>query len=294
MTNTLLILVSVLTFAANGLSTRGFQLHCARSNRDTCLYQTMYCLVGAIAYFVQAGFRFTLNPLQLICAVAFGVFFASASLASAACYLCGPMSLTSVITNSSVVLPILYSCITLHESVTVPQFIGCLLLLLTFALSAILNDSPGTHKRVNLRWLLFVLLSFASNGITAILQKQYKLAAPVGDGYDFMGVAYLTSAVVMFVAALCNKRPDNAAGKVRAPVLWGVFVLLAGLGSFVGNGVLLQLSTQVPASLLYPFVNGGLCVTISIFSMLLFREKFTVRKAIVIAVGLASVIVLNL
>lgn len=292
--NTFLILVAVLTFAANGVSTRAFQVSCARSNRDTTLFQALYCLVGAVAYFTRAGFQFTLSPLHLVFALLFGLFFASASLTGAVCCLCGPMSLTSVITNSSVMLPILYSCISLREPITPPQLIGCILLLLTFSLSAFLSESSGNQRKVNLLWLILVLLAFVSNGVTAILQKQYKLGLPVGDGYDFMGVAYLTAAAVLLIASRLFKRTDADAQPLRKPWLWAVLMLFAGLGSFAGNGILLQLSTNVPASLLYPFVNGGLCVVVSICSILFFREKLTLRKALVIAVGLTSVIVLNL
>ena len=56
----------------------------------------------------------------------------------------------------------------------------------------------------------------------------------------------------------------------------------------------MSLSTKVPAALLYPFLNGGLCVAVSLFSIIIFREKLNLKKAITIFVGVSAVIVLNL
>ncbi len=293
--NTVLIIFSVLAFAATSITTRVFQLKCAKNERDTDLFQSLFCLVGAVAYLIRAGFRFDLSLPQGISAALFGLFFAFASLFSAFCYMHGPMSLSSVIVNCSVVFPILYSCITLHESISLPQLIGCALLLITFILST--SHAEDTEKKINLRWLLYIFIAFFSNGVTAVIQKRYKLSAPTADGNAFMGTAYLIAAVVLLISFLLkHRRPaaGDSGASFRFSPLVGLLILCAGLGSFFGNGVLLKLSTVVPASLLYPFINGGLCVTVSVCSLLCFREKLTVKKAAAILIGLASVIVLNL
>ncbi len=307
--NTLSIIASVVAFAASGLTIRAFQLHFARRPRQTDLFQSAYCLIAAAAYLVQALTvlpRDTIDGMWLLCSLGFGVFFAFATLFSALCYLYGPMSLTSVIVNSSVALPVLFGCLILGEPITVPQLIGCALLMITFILSATQGGADETNRRISPRWLFFVAIAFVSNGATAIIQKQYKLSAPQAGGHGFMSAAYLTASLVLIVSFLIKRRLDaripdgNRAETPRAPLsgarlaaLLGL-VAVAGLGSFAGNGILLRLSTRLPASLLYPFVNGGLCIVVSVFSVLLFGEKLTRQKVLVIAVGLLSVIALNL
>lgn len=293
--STVLIIISVLTFSATSIATRGFQLKCARSERDTYLFQAMFCLVGSAAYMIRSGMQLSMTAAQYILAALFGIFFAFASLFSAFCYENGPMSLTSVIVNSSVVVPVVYSCVKLHEGITPFQLIGFILLIATFVLSVFQKKTGGEeNKKAGLLWLAFVLVAFFSNGVTAVLQKEYKLSSPADEGYNFMGLAYLVAAAVLALTFVLKRKNISDGKGFRFSPLCAVLILCAGLGSFAGNAVLLKLSTQVPAALLYPFVNGGLCVTVSVFSLAFFKEKLTVSKIFAIAVGIASIIFLNL
>lgn len=292
--STVLIIISILTFSATSIATRGFQLKCARSERDTYLFQALFCLVGAAAYLIRSDMRLHMTAAQYALAVLFGIFFAFASLFSAFCYENGPMSLTSVIVNSSVIVPVVYSCVMLHESITPFQAVGFILLIATFVLSVLQRKTEGGNKSAGLLWFVFVLIAFFSNGITAVLQKQYKLSAPAADGNSFMALAYVIAAAVLALAFVLKRKNTPAKAAFGFSPLCAVLILCAGLGSFAGNAVLLKLSTQVPAALLYPFVNGGLCVAVSVFSLAFFREKLTASKACAIAVGVASIIFLNI
>ncbi len=293
--NTLFIILSFLAFSVNSITIRTYQLKCAKTKYDTDLFQSAFCIVASVAYLISGKFLFNLNLSQLFFAVLFGVFFASAVLFSALCYTSGPMSVTSVIVNSSVIIPIVYSCVSLKESMTLFQIIGCVLLLATFVLSAAQSDEKSESK-INIKWLVFVFIAFLSNGITAVIQKNYKLSAPESDGNLFMSVAYFTSAVILIISFIVNRQKNKRSKNLsfKFSPLTAVLILAAGLGSFVGNGILMTLSTKVPAAILYPFLNGGLCITVSIFSILFFKEKLTLKKALTILTGLSAVIVLNL
>ncbi len=292
--NTIYILLAVFAFAANSITIRAFQLKGSKCDYDINLFQALFCIVSAVSYFISGRFSFDLNFAQLLSAAMFGIFFAFAVLFSAACYVSGPMSLTSVIVNSSVIIPVLYSCITLNESITATQLVGFILLIVTFVLSAFQSNADAKN-RVNFKWLIFVLIAFVSNGITAVIQKLYKISAPMSDGNAFMGMAYLFSAIVLLTSYFRQRSGHENKQKlveIFSPVNI-VLVLVAGLGSFIGNGTLMNLSTVVPAALLYPFLNGGICLAASVFSVFVFRERLTVKKAITILVGLSAVIILN-
>ncbi len=292
--NILLLICGVFSFAVNSISVRAFQLKCSESKYDVNLFQSLFCLTGATAYAISGHFVYDLTGKQLLSAISFGIFFAGAVLFIASCYTCGPMSVTSVIVNSSVIIPVLYSRFSLKENITVSQTVGIILLIITFILSAF-NSENKKQKRINFKWLIFVFVAFVSNGITAVIQKNYKLSAPDSDGNIFMSAAYFTAAVVLLIAfsVMKNKSEKNFVSNKRL-LLSSAFVLIAGLGSFAGNGILMRLSTQLPAAILYPFVNGGICVTASVFSILFFGERLNLKKALTIIIGLSAVIVLNL
>ena len=73
------------------------------------------------------------------------------------------------------------------------------------------------------------------------------------------------------------------------------FLLLASsMGSFIGNGILMSLNTRMPATILYPMVNGGIGVIVAAVSCTVFKEKLTTLKFVAILTGVASIIFLNL
>ncbi len=292
--NTLLLISGVLAFAVNSVSIRTFQLKCSQSKYDTDLFQSLFCVVGASAYALGGKSIFNLSISQFLSAMLFGIFFACAVLFIAECYACGPMSLTSIIVNSSVIIPILYSCISLKESTTATQITGCILLAITFLFSAF-NAESKENSKINFKWLIFVLIAFISNGLTAVIQKNYKISAPDSDGNIFMAIAYFTAGIILLISFFLKQRKAAIkSDKIKHISLMAILVLVAGLGSFIGNGILMKLSNQMSAALLYPFINGGICVTLSLASILIFKEKLSIRKALTIIIGLSAVIVLNL
>jgi Sugar transport protein. len=293
--NLFMLFFAVAAFTVNNVAVRIFQLHIGRSERDTHLFQGLFCLIAAISYLAVSGFTYDLSSKSLVFSLLFGIFFASASLFTAVCFACGPMSVTGVITNASVIIPVLYGCIALREAITPWQIAGCVLLAATFIISATNTDDNSKNKKANLRWLILVFIAFLSNGITAVLQKEYKLSAPDSGGNMFMAVAYFTAAVTFFVIYAAPRRGIvKSSVKLGHGALYALLTLTAGLGSFIGNGIMLTLSVKMPASILYPFINGGLCIVISVISCLFFREKLTKQKAAAIAVGLCAVVALNL
>jgi len=71
-------------------------------------------------------------------------------------------------------------------------------------------------------------------------------------------------------------------------------LLASSMGSFIGNGILMSLNTRMPATILYPMVNGGIGVLVAIVSCTVFKEKLTVLKFLAILTGIASIVFLNL
>ncbi len=293
--NGLLILLSVLSFSANSLLTRTFQTKLQKAKHSINLYQTLFTLVAAIAYFTLALIQgVTLSVHMLLPAALFGICFSLAVLFSAECMGMGYMSLTSVITNLSLILPVTFSWIVLREKVEINAVIGLLLIILTLVLSSLsTNKGEGDNKA---KWLFFVAIAFLANGGSAIVQKQYKTSFGEDDLMMFMGFAYLTSSLIF--AATYIKRSAYAKisfkEQIKKPLLLlPALSLFSGLGSFAGNGLLGYLCDKVDGGILYPCINGGLCIVVSISSFLLFKEKPTSKKLVAIMTGVAAIILLN-
>ena len=287
-----LIIISVCAFALNGSSTRFFQLHFANEKHYLPLYQSLFCLIASVAFLCCSDFSAAPQADTVLCGIIGGLLFFGASFFSAKGMATGSMALSSIIVNMSLILPVLYSVILLNESLTAFRIIGFLLFLCTFVLSA------GTSKSKNgggMLWVAFVALAFLSNGMNAVVTKYYVLNAVLQQRNTFMAITYFTAALAFLVTYLikCKKEPDVHQTSSYFAKLTLISAISAA-GSFGGNLLLTYLADKVDGAILYPCINGGLCLLLTVMSCIFFREKLTLKKSIAIALGCAAIVILNL
>ena len=284
-----LLLLTPLTFAVNSVSIRYYQLKIPNAQQGIRAFQGAFCLFAALLYAAVARELPSLRAVGL--GVLFGICFFLTLTCSAVCYEIGPMSLTAILVNASLALPLMWSVCFLGERVSLRMMIGLLLICLTFLLSALGRREKGT--RAGKRWMVLVTLAFLCNGASAILQKSYQRTQAEGNPFSFLSIAYLTAALLFFSAAALRRGKDTFFPSQRG-WLYCLLIAAAGAGSFAGNGLLQSLCVRVPAGVLYPIANGGLCVVTAIASFVLFRERLTRWKLMSIASGVAGIAVLTL
>jgi len=282
------IFTAVIFFSLNGAMTRLFQLKIGKKPQAIRIYQALFCAIAALLNLISGGAAAMSAP-AFVAALAFGLLFAIASHFSAECYRCGPMSLTSLIMNLSLSIPLVYSFVVFGESVTASQIAGLALLCATFALSAFCSSDGG--GKISLKWSMLVLFGFLANGFTAVIQKSD--ASVGGGGGMFLFTAYLFSALYFSFLYIKENKGIRGGGK-QISSAWQFLLAsaLAGAGSFVGNALLGYLSVRVNAALLYPSVNGGLALVTALISFIFFKEKLNKAKIVSIIVGVAAIILL--
>lgn len=294
--NLLLALLSATAHSMNSVAIRTYQTKLQRSMADFRLYQTVVALVVSLSNLVLSGFVMELDRMGLLLALCYGLDLALTGILTAKCFACGPMSLTSVITNACVLLPIAVGCIWYGEIMTAPQIIGCLLLAGCFVLSAV-NPKKGGGEKTEIphKWYLLVFLAFFCNGMGAVLLNIYGRVAAAGQRSSFLALGYFVSAVIYFAnhLVLRQKSVPMDLKSIGRPLLI-LLLLMSSMGGFIGNSILMSLNTVMPASLLYPLVNGGIAVIVAIASCVIFREKLTMQRLLTILVGLAAIVALNL
>lgn len=289
----LLALLSAAAHASSMASVRMYQTRLQKSVVDFRLFQAMYIFAASVAYFVLSGFRLELDARGWGLALCYGASFYITAMANAACLECGPMSLTSVIVNSSIIMSIAVGCIWYDEVMSATQIIGCVLLAGTFILSGF---QPGKGSgAIPMKWYPLVFTAFFMNGVGAVLLNIFGRASDAGAKNSFLAVGYLLAAVSFFLTHLgLMKRRGRANARPDMRPLLIVLVLLAAFGSFIGNGLLMSLNDAMPATILYPLVNGGIAVMASILSCTVFREKLTRQRLLTILMGLGAIVALNL
>ena len=170
---------------------------------------------------------------------------------------------------------------------------GCLLLGITFLLSGLGGKQPAS--RIEPKWYLLVTLAFFANGMGAVLLNIYGRVAGSGERNSYLAVGYGVAALLYFlIHGFEAKKTGKVVLKEFCKPLLPVLLVASSMGGFVGNGLLMSLNTSMPASVLYPMVNGGIGVLVAIVSCTVFKEKLTVLKFLAILTGIASIVFLNL
>ena len=291
--NFLLAILSASAHSVGSVSLRLYQTKLQKSVADLRLYQGLAMLLAAILYWGLNRFSLKLETTGVLLALCYGLDLVLTGITVSICYLCGPMSLTSVISNACVVLPIAVGCIFYQEVMTFNQILGIVLLGITLALPCF--ESSNSSGKISWQWFPLILLAFFFNGMGAVLLNIYGRVADAAGRNAYLSIGYFVGAFLYLLISLYHhKRMDLKQGKGFFSPLLSVVLAGSALGSFIGNGILMSLNTKMPATILYPMVNGGIGVLVAIVSCTAFKEKLTVLKFLAILTGIASIIFLNL
>ena len=291
--NFLLAILSASAHSVSSVSLRLYQTKLQKSVADLRLYQGFSVFVAAVLYWVLNGFSLKLETAGLLLALCYGLDLVLTGITVSICYQCGPMSLTSVISNACVVLPIAVGCIFYDESLNLNQIIGCVLLFITFVLPCL--ERGDRNGKISWKWFPLIFLAFFFNGMGAVLLNIYGRVASAAGRNAYLTIGYFTCAVFYLIVSLFHHKKMNLKpGKGFFSPLLAIILAGSATGSFLGNGILMALNTRMPATILYPMVNGGIGVLVAIVSCTVFKEKLTKLKFIAILTGVASIIFLNI
>lgn len=293
--NYLLIFCAAASFCLNGSTLKLFQIKYQKSKASIALFQGGFCLTASVLYMLFGGFKAVPMPITVILGIAFGAGFMIAVSLNTRCFEIGPMSLTTVISSMSLALPLAYSCIFLNEKISLFSVIGLILLLITLILSAA-QSGKSKKNDMSLKWFVLAFLLFIMNGLTATIQKYHLLHAGREQNMIFLAIAYFTS-FLLFGGRffLLNKGSGfNIDSQMNKPLQAGGIILLSGIGTCLGNGLLGHLSTVMPAALLYPVQNSAFVIFNSMVSVSFFKEKLTAAKIASILLGIGAIVFLTL
>ena len=291
--NFLLAVLSASAHSVNSISLRLYQTKFQKSVADLRLFQGLAMLIAAVCYWALNRFSFKLETTGVLLALCYGLDLVLTGITVSICYQCGPMSLTSVISNACVVLPIAVGCIFYREVMTFNQILGIVLLGITLALPCF--EGSNSSGKISWQWFPLILAAFFFNGMGAVLLNIYGRVADAAGRNAYLSIGYFTGAFLYLLISLFHhRRMRLRPGKGFFSPMLTIILVSSALGSFIGNGILMSLNTRMPATILYPMVNGGIGVLVAIVSCTAFKERLTVLKFLAILTGIASIVFLNL
>ncbi len=249
-------------------------------------FYTLMVALAAMLFFVVTSGGLKWNSGLIPYAICFAVAYATSTVFGVIAVSCGSLSLTSLITSYSLLVPTVYGLVFLHDPIGKGLIPG--LILLVVSLFLINRKSKGAP--FTLKWVVCVFLAFAGNGLCTVFQKAQQVAFDGAYKNEFMILALAIVVLLMGVMVLTKERKDV---KVATLAGWH-FALAAGIVNGIVNLFVMLLSGMIPVSVMFPLISAGGIIVTYLVSRFFYKEKLTRLQFAGFLTGLASIVFLNI
>ncbi len=200
-----------------------------RTNASVELFNGATTLVATLAALILCAMRGSvyLPSEGILTAAVFGVIFSATVFFNLVAIDYGPLSITNLVINFSLVVPLVYGFAFLGEPVTPLRMVGigvfavCMFLFCNpFDKSTSDGAAGGKRRGSTLIWILLTMASFATNGMLMLIQKDYALKTDNAYAMSFLLYSYLfatvTSVVLAVLLKLVRRRTASASASDTA------------------------------------------------------------------------------
>lgn len=280
--NGLLLAASVLmNVLACGILRNEFCKKDIDNNTDLQAFNAVSSLFSAITLAIIAAVSGQLHApsaYTVLLGIVFGLVTALGTIMSMKALECGPLSYTCVITSCAMVIPAFSGLVLFGESVTLPQYIGVALIVLSCACAV---DKDNSESGASVKWLLLCLGAFLSSGIVGVLQKVHQNSPHKDELGVFLVCAFVVSALTSVGLTAYYRRQKGDSITVFTPAKrkkFALIVVISGVGCAFCNQINMYLAGVMDAILFYPVVNGAGMLLTSAAGLILWREKLSRKQ----------------
>ena len=245
-------------------------------------------LIALLFFILTSKDGLSYPPKLLWYSVSFAICFCLALVFSFLSIATGSLSLTSLFTQYSLLIPTVFGLIFLKEPASKFLLVGILLLLVSVVFVNL--ENKGEKKQITLKWIVFVFLAFVGNGFCSTIQKVQQIEFGGLYKNQLMIVALSIVTISLLVIALFTERKNMVHDLKKGSGLY----LISGLANGLVNFLVLVLSSKMPASVMFPVISAGGIVATALVSIFVYKEKLSKYQTLGLILGILSIIALNL
>ena len=294
--NTILIVIAIFLYT---LQTVALKKMNAKNLFSTLIVTSAFSALIAIFLFITNANNGVTISLQTII---WGILFGAISITTLCCenmaLQTGPMSYTVFFTSASMVIPTVGGILLWKEPLTISIAAGLFLFLLSFYL--ILIAGKKENSKGNKIWVVFSLVTWLLNGSSSLITKTHQTIMKGTQSSELMMIGFAVAALLSSVTMIFIKIYYRTAYHTKpiqtlkfSPAFF-TFLLLTAIGSGGGNILSTMLAGKVAASILFPFLLGGLTVATTLYSILFEKEKISIWGKIGLLIGIIAIAVINI
>ncbi len=253
---------------------------------DGVFFNGLVFLFSALVFFKNA---FVDNLFIPLFGLAFGILTVAFQIFYIKAMSCGNVSLTVLIVNLSMIIPIIVSVIFYNGRLNLLKIIGIILTITALSLNINKCEKSDSFKK----WFLFALLASFANAVLSVCQQIFGRTQWAGASRSFVAWSYITAATASVCIYTVMKLKGNGISFKIKPYVFGIALCTGAV-----LGVFQVLNTYAVATidsvLLFPTYNGGTLVLSSLFGVLLLKDKLKLNQIISLFIGVVAIIIMNI
>ncbi len=277
-----LLIFSVILATANSLLLKKASLS---GKAQVFSFNLIVSAVWLIVLFSLNGFTLTLNTEVVFWGVCYGITQALFVLFKTLAMGSGPVSVTTLIGNFSLLVSTAFSIIAWSEPFTAFDIVGIIVLLFSIFLCTYKKNNADYKKS----WKYFTVFFFIFAACVGIVFKAFGKSAARGNCSDMMLVAAMVMVISYFFLSLFTGGLVLRKTLSADPKILIILALLCGICSCGYNRLNIYLAGEIDAVIFFPGFNGGVILLSALAGVLFLREKLSKMQIIGILSGAAAI-----
>jgi len=283
----ILLIVFLSFIAATKACIQGlFSRKLIKNSTDNIFYNTLIFLSTVIVFVIIFGIQIP-SKITLYCGLMYGLLSVVFQISYVSALSTGPVSLTVLLTNFSLAIPILVAAFIYNEIPSTTQLIGVIILLFCFKLVT----RKRNDKNISMRWLLLSLTCFFSAGLSFTVQKIHQNTAFKGEYQAFTIFAYLFATVLSFIIYYYRNTKKKRTVPFDYKILLSSLIIGLILGGY--NTTVLYLSGTIKSVILIPMLNGLSTIFVTLYGIIVFKDELSKKQIISIVLGVVSIVLIS-
>lgn len=289
MTAYVIILWAVFCFVGQFVFTKIYERTVRQTAVTSLVMLVVTSVIGTVLYLFVGGFRVEFSSISAFWAILLAVVMIPYYMIGIKVLTVGSLAIFSMFMMlGGMLVPFFYGVWFLRESVSVAQIIGTVLLTGFIVLQAITqtdSQDKNTEKqstKTKLTFFVLCLIIFFLNGLTGVIAKAHQLSEMAVDEISFTVISCALTAIFSLVllafAFLRNSKEKSRQVMTSLKIKPLLSMALIGAATYTGNFLQLLAANDVPASVQFPLVSGGVIVLSALVSFFAFKEKLTAKE----------------
>lgn len=237
-------------------------------------------------------YNYQYSKQTIVFGMLFGILFLVGYLFLIIAFSKGPLSLTNLISNLNMIVPIVLGMFVWGETISLKQFFGIVLII--FSIILISNTSyreQDVKKKIDYRWLIIAICSSLFTGLAITTSKHHAVIRP-NNPKEFLIIYNLSTAAITAVISSYykfNKKKDYSfKGK------FFLYTFLAAAILVVSNNLYMSVVAKIESILFFPIIKAGNIIFVLLASNIFFKEKLGKSALLGIGIGILSIFLLSI